>query len=312
MGLLNNTKFILLVCELYYKKGMSQKEISAKLGISRPQISRIIATANEKNLVTVRFNYPNEEENEYQDKLRERYGLDDVLVCGINSASEDEGLSEFASSCSEYLSILIKDGDQVGVMASKTIKAIAESFPSGRYRGLRYVPLSGGFSNSGYSWYSNSIVQTFAAKTNGKCYLFNAPQMVSTPEAKEVLINEPDIRQVADQFKICDVTLIGIGNARGISTGSINIGLGSQDMKDLAEMNAVANVCSDFLDEKGNVLETNFSKRSLGASLMDIRNSKRVGIAYGKDKCEAIKAVLEGKHIDVLMTSLDTAKKIID
>ena len=83
MGVLDNTKFILKVCELFYLKGMSQKEISAHLGISRLQVSRIIAVANEKKLVTIHLNYDNVQENALQNQLFEKYGIDhsNIIKC---------------------------------------------------------------------------------------------------------------------------------------------------------------------------------------------------------------------------------------
>ena len=79
MGVLDNTKFILKVCELFYLKGMSQKEISAHLGISRPQVSRIIAVANEKKLVSIHLNYENVQENALQNQLYDKYGIETLV-----------------------------------------------------------------------------------------------------------------------------------------------------------------------------------------------------------------------------------------
>ena len=44
MAITDNERIMIKVCELYYKDNLSQKEISYKLGISRPQISRIFLT----------------------------------------------------------------------------------------------------------------------------------------------------------------------------------------------------------------------------------------------------------------------------
>ena len=104
MSVLDNTKYIFRVCELYYRDGLSQKEISAKLGISRPQISRIIAIANERNLVTVRFNYPNSFEAHYQDLIRNEYGLEAVVFDLGNSFGETE-MRLLAGKAADYLGL---------------------------------------------------------------------------------------------------------------------------------------------------------------------------------------------------------------
>jgi DNA-binding transcriptional regulator LsrR (DeoR family) len=45
MGMLSNDRFVIKICQLYYEKNLSQKTISQKLFVSRPQISRMLAYA---------------------------------------------------------------------------------------------------------------------------------------------------------------------------------------------------------------------------------------------------------------------------
>lgn len=72
VSILDNTKFLLTVCEMFYIQGLSQKEISGILHISRPQISRIISTAKENNLVNIYINYSNPEENYYEQQIKQK------------------------------------------------------------------------------------------------------------------------------------------------------------------------------------------------------------------------------------------------
>lgn len=296
---------------MYYKQGLSQKEISAKLNISRPQISRIIAAANERNLITVRFNYPNAEEFDYQEAIREKYGVESI-VYDLDEFSDEYKLINFARMCSDYLSIVIKDGYRVGVMASRTLRVVAENMPSGKYRGLQFVPLCGGYTGSGKDWYSNSVAQCFASRMNGKSFVFNAPQFVLNAKTKKALYEEPSIKQVVEMIPNCDLSLVGIGNLEAFSTGIIATGMSEQDIVELKSLNAVANVCSSFLDANGTCIATQLADRILGAKVDDLRKSKRIAIAYGEGKTKAIVSALRGGYIDVLMTSLDTAKKIIE
>ena len=292
MGVLDNTKYIFKVCELYYRDGLSQKEISAELGISRPQVSRIIAIANERNLVTVRFNYPNSFEAHYQDLIKAEYGVD-AIVFDLGNASGDE------------------DGYRVGIMSSRTVKYIADNIPVTKKHGFEYVPLCGGYSGNGIDWYANVIAQEMASKSNGRYYVFTAPNFAKNEDAKNVFVAEPSVRQVLDLIPTCDICLVGIGNIDATSTGSLASGLTKEDLEALSSMNAVSSICSSYLDADGNVLRTSLSDRMIGASIKDIQNSKVFGIACGVEKTEAIKAVLKGGVIDVIITSLETAKNII-
>lgn len=311
MSVLDNTKFILDVCDMYYHQGLSQKEISAKLSISRPQVSRIIAVANEKKLVTIHFNYPNLQEAEYQKALTSKYGVD-CLVFDTDKAEGDLQYKLLAEKCADYLSLQIKDGDRVGVMSSRTIRYIADSIPSSKYHGLTYIPLCGGYSITGTNWYSNSIAQTMAHNTNGEYYVFNAPYYVNSSHAKEILMAEPNMKQLFEMIATCTICFVGIGTVDSSSSGARAGQLTEEELQNLKDQHAIANVCSTYIDAEGNILDTGDDGRRIAASLNDIRNSKIYGVACGQDKTEAIKAVLKGKLIDVLVTSLDTAKQIVN
>lgn len=56
MSILDNTRLMVKVCKLCYEENMSQAEVSEKLHISKPQVSRIINAAREKGILI--FIYP--------------------------------------------------------------------------------------------------------------------------------------------------------------------------------------------------------------------------------------------------------------
>ncbi len=58
MAITDNLRMILKVCQLYYEENLSQKEISSQLGISRPQISRMLSAARTQHVVRSRMHNP--------------------------------------------------------------------------------------------------------------------------------------------------------------------------------------------------------------------------------------------------------------
>ena len=58
MAITDNLRMMVKVCRLYYEENLSQKEISALMGISRPQISRMLTCARSQNIVTIKINNP--------------------------------------------------------------------------------------------------------------------------------------------------------------------------------------------------------------------------------------------------------------
>ena len=61
MAITDNLRMMVKVCRLYYEENLSQKEISALMGISRPQISRMLTCARSKNIVSIKINNPFED-----------------------------------------------------------------------------------------------------------------------------------------------------------------------------------------------------------------------------------------------------------
>ena len=302
MSTLENTKFMLLVCEMFYKRGLSQKEIAYELKISRSQVCRILALALEKELVTININYPNPDENLYQNKIREKFGIGEVYIYDTGNLSGMEAVKSLADLSKKLFSILIKDKDKIGVMAGKTICELGNVLPKSKSRGLEFVPLCGGTGSNGSEWYANAIAQNFADKTNGKYYILNAPQYCSSVEGKKILTNETSIKEILELGKTCNSALIGIGNVESDSTTIKASNLLKKDIDNLKDLGAVASICSSYLNSDGEIIECDIANRIVGLGIEDLKKVRKIGIALGKSKIEAINAVLKGGFLDVLIT----------
>ena len=184
-----------------------------------------------------------------QDLIREEYGLEAVVFDLGNSFGETE-MRLLAGKAADYLAIEIKDGYRVGLMSSRTVKFIADSIPVTKKHGFEYVPLCGGFSSNGTDWYANVIAQEMAAKSNGRYYVFTAPNFANSVEAKNAFVAEPSVRKVLDLIPTCDVSLVGIGNVDASSTGALAGGLTDEDLNSLRALHAVSSICSSYLDAR--------------------------------------------------------------
>ena len=312
VSILDNTKFLLTVCEMFYIQGLSQKEISGILHISRPQISRIISTAKENNLVNIYINYSNPEENYYEQQIKQKFNIQQVYVYDIKDSSGQDSLQKLAESSKDLFDILIKNNEKVGIMAGRTISSLATAIGSSKNRGLEFISLCGDSFSDGEDWNVNSIVQKFASKTHGKSYTFSAPRYLNSAETKSLLLNEPSIKRIIELGKQCDVALLGIGNIELGSTGIVAGNLSTSDLLKLKEDGAVANICSSYIDKEGHVITSHIENKILGQSITDIAHARKIGVAIGQDKTEAIKAVLKGSFLDTFITSLDTAIHLLE
>ena len=51
MAIYDNKRLVIKACKLFYEDNMSQKDISLLLGISKPQVCRMLNFAKEINIV---------------------------------------------------------------------------------------------------------------------------------------------------------------------------------------------------------------------------------------------------------------------
>lgn len=312
MAITDNIRMTIKVCQLYYENNLSQKEISVQLGISRPQVSRLLTNAKINNIVSIKINNPFLDETRLEQALIKKYGLKDALVLNTNGAKESGRLEEFGRLAATCLDAYVTDGDRVGIMSGRTINNVVCSIKHFDRHGLEFVPLVGGIGSVFANFHANSIAQKFAECSGGSCLILNAPFIVQSSETCNVLKNEPEIAAVLQKATSCDVAIIGIGQ---ISTQSTTVqagALSNEDVENLKNAGAVASVCASYIGSKGSLIKTEMSSRSIGITLDKLKKCKTIAVAIGKSKAESIKATLLGGYVNIFITDLETARFMID
>ena len=121
MGTMNNKRLMIKVCELYYIQNKSQKEISAILGISRPQICRLITAAKEGGIVNISISNPYVRETELENRLIGRFGIRHCSCCFNSNIEVKERLDmDFTEYIKPELLILVPVLYVIGMAIKKT------------------------------------------------------------------------------------------------------------------------------------------------------------------------------------------------
>ncbi|WP_270164454.1 sugar-binding transcriptional regulator [Paenibacillus sp. SYP-B4298] len=307
------TRLLVKISSFYYLDGMNQQEISVRLGISRPQISRLLAAAKSEGIVQIHIRNPFSEEQTYERAISETFGIKDVIV--VNGQNSDKSIValQMANAAAALLENMIRDRDVVGIMAGRTIASVGrEMSPSGK-KDVQYVPMIGGWGSEGAVWHANSNTRVFAERTNSRYLLLNAPALVASAEARNHFLNEQEISEVLGKARKASVALVGIGQ---VSDRSAIVQSGYVDKEGIdraRDIGAVSNICTSFLNTAGERIENEAEARMIGLSVDDLRDIPNVvAIASGNDKIEAITAALRGRWMNVLVTDMATAKQVLD
>jgi DNA-binding transcriptional regulator LsrR (DeoR family) len=100
-----------------------------------------------------------------------------------------------------------------------------------------------------------------------------------------------------------DIVLVGIGAFRKGSTLSNTRILTKTQTRALPKKGAVGDIALRFFDGNGARIKTALDSRIIGLGIDVIRKTPRViGIAGGTGKTEVIRAAIQGKLINVLIT----------
>ena len=71
---------------LYYEDGLTQAQVAAKIGVSRPQVSKMLAHAREAGIVHIEIRPPVAGDAELLKLLQQRFALKAALYCRRHSA----------------------------------------------------------------------------------------------------------------------------------------------------------------------------------------------------------------------------------
>lgn len=311
MAIYDNKRLVIKICKLFYENNLSQKDISVSLGISKPQVCRMLNFAKENHIVEFTINNPYSQEFELEEKLIEKYSLKEAFVFNFSYQNADEAIEKLGECCAEQLDKYFTDNSIIGVMSGRTISAIANFAHKLTREGLDFVPLVGNIGSSGHEWHANVIAENFAHKTGGNYNLMNAPIILQNEEVCNFIKKEPSISQILAKGSLCNIALIGIGEINLSSTSYLCGAFSKDDVTKLAAQNAVASVCTSYVSKEGKILDTELASRSIGISLNELTKSTTIAFSTGKEKIEATKAVLKSGYIDVFMTSQDMAEELL-
>lgn len=295
---------------LYYRQGLTQEEISKKLGFSRIKVQRLLVRARNEGIVEIKINFPFEVCLELRQRLESLYGLKQVAV--VPAAWTDQGLEEALGDVgTEMLSRLMSEATSVGVGWGATVSAVVRRYPQQPVRGALTVALLGSQPQmSGVN--PGEIALALSQKLGGECYTVPAPCFVNSREARAILLSQPAIRQTFELAQRVDVALVGVGTTMNNAT-LVKAGfLSPSEMATLRALGAVGDLLGHFFDENGNLIRSEFEERVISLEFERLRDIPNVlCVAGGLDKVRAIHAALKTGMIDALVTDEQVARELV-
>ncbi|PAA99484.1 transcriptional regulator LsrR [Serratia fonticola] len=290
----------------YYHDGLTQSEISTRLGLTRLKVSRLLEKGHQSGIIRVQINSRFEGCLQYEDALKKHFDLKNIRVLPSLAGADDS--ARLGIGAAHMLMESLQPQQMLaagfGEAAMSTLKRLSGFISSQQ---IRLVTLSGGVGP-----YMTGIGQLDAACSVS---MIPAPLRASSADIARTLRDENSVRDVLLAAQAADVAVVGIGAVSQKDAATIlragYITEGEQLM--IGRKGAVGDILGYFFDASGDIIpDMQIHQELIGLSLSALATIPTVvGVAGGVAKAEAIVAALKGGYINALVTDQDTAAEML-
>ncbi|MBA2720383.1 MAG: helix-turn-helix domain-containing protein [Chloroflexi bacterium] len=292
---------------LYYELGETQSRVAELLGVTRPQVSRLLKRARAEGVVEIRIVDQAAAESPAGDQLRRRFGLAAVHLAPALVGPEEISRRMIGRLAADVLRGAIRDGAVVGIGEGASISAMADAVAADEpihETGATVVPLAGGY------WFAGPAREPFrrvADGIGGMAMGLLAPGLVDDPATKSALVAHAGVRRILELWDRLDVAVFGIGGP--IWTAAA---LGADAAAELDRSGAIGEVLVCPFDIDGRFVCDSLRDRTIAFDARELaRIPVRIGVAGGAVKVRPILGGLRGGLLTMLVTDQRTAEAVL-
>ncbi|MFV0405558.1 MAG: sugar-binding transcriptional regulator [Propioniciclava sp.] len=300
------------VARMYHHQQMRQAAIAAELHMSQSRVSRMLSEAVRAGIVRTTVIAPTELHPELEEELTARYELRDMVVVDADHQDPSVIQHELGAVAARYLEATLTGQDRVGISSwSATLLAMVESMEQSRLSlASDIVQLIGGVGRPEVQVNATRLAELLARKTRAEAHFLSAPGVLPSVEVRDALMQDDFMVEMARRWAELDVALVGIGGREPspllVQSGNVAPGTETEGFR---AQGAVGDVVLRMIDADGRLVPSSFDDRVLGIPVdLYMKIERRLGIAAGENKFEAIRAALRGRWINILITDLATAE----
>lgn len=296
--------------KLYYS-GLPQREVAERLHVSRSTVSKLLAHAEHRGFVRIEVYDPRERDPRLLDALIERFCLLDVRLVSPAGAGPAPLRQALGHEGAALLADLVRDGDRIATIGSRTIAELAGHLPTTAHHDLDVVQMARALIRPDQAAYEDIGVRRFSQALGAHLHALDAPLIVPTVRERNAIHRDPDVRRVLDLARSARIGVLTVGGERGWAQCLRSEQLSDAERRILSAR-AAGDLASRFIDVEGRICAPDLNNRMVGLSLPELRHlEQRVIIAGGQDKAAALRAALRRGYANRLVTDVATARRLI-
>lgn len=300
------------LAKLYYKDGLTQREIAEMLGMTPMQVSRMLKKGLDQGIITINIQPPVRLCEDIEGRLKDEFDLVDAVVVDVDDGDELDHKSLIGRAGALYLVNLMRPRTVLAVPWGSTLAMTAGHLPNVLVPELKVVQMIGGPSHPLNPGHPYEVCRRIGHALGAEVHLLDAPAIVGSIEARDTLLAESSIGRTLGLAQRADYAIFGIGSVDTGSTfyrsGMISLG----ELTELAQQGAVGDVIGCFIDADGEEMKWPGAGRHIGLTLEQLKAVPvTVALAGGASKVAGIRAVLRAGIANVLITDSSTAKMML-
>ncbi len=306
-GRVSDLQQLIQASRLYYELGETQSRVAELLGVTRPQVSRLLKQARAEGIVEIRIVDQAAVESLAGEEIRRRFRLAAVHLAAALVGPAEISRRMVGRLAADVLRSAIRDGAVVGVGEGLSISAVADVFAADEpvhETGATVVPLCGGY------WFGGPAREPFRRVADGIGGVplgLLAPGLVDDPATKTALCAHAGVRRILDLWDRLEVAAFGIGGP--VWSEAV---LGPELAAELERSAAVGEVLVSPFDLDGRLVCDDLRHRTIAFDARELdRVPIRIGVAGGPAKVRPILGALRGGLLTTLVTDLRTAEAVL-
>lgn len=301
---------VLWAAWLYYEQGQKQDLIADQLGISRASVFNLLQKARDEGVVNIAIDPTRIARMDLSLRICEATGLSE---CYILPAQQDGGPlhSQIGHLGARVLENRLHGEDTLGVAWGRTVLALSQHLSAITFPNITVAQITGSAAAT-FDFSPVMCTSNIAERLSARCINLHAPGVVSSSAVKDVLMNEPAIKQHFAMLRQCTKTVFGVTQLTG-QTLLVQGGFMTEDeLATYRELGAVGFAAGYFFAEDGRIISNEFDERHITMSYPDlIATPERICVGGGPGKAATIRAMLRANLATVLVTDEATALQLV-
>jgi DNA-binding transcriptional regulator LsrR (DeoR family) len=174
----------------------------------------------------------------------------------------------------------------------------------------KVVSLTGNISPDGSAAYYN-VIFTVADLIKARSFPMPLPVIASSPQERAMLHQQAMIQPTLALAAQADVTFVGIGDFGPKAPLFLDGFVNEAELKALQKVGAVGEICGWAFDRDGKMIEGITNDRVASAPLPSRERSQVVALAMGEAKLPGIRAAVNRRLVNGLITDEATAEALL-